>query len=671
MPLKIAQILHDSSLPNLYCVTKTAKENPAHSRQSAKLANNFRFCLFNAFYPLHSVFIMKKDTAFGEDLLLIRWLYTQRPDLVELSKSSDNKNANSLKKIGLAALQMLVMVVWANPKAFDGNSLLSGDSKRNAELTSGVVSGATMFNALTNGPILFYAFRYIGLAPAVGISVLLNIIILWWTNQSSTTAANKKHGNKMWSSVGVAAFLAMSTVQSVVAGVGTELMNNQDELSYIQAERLVDQKVSSLKTVREDLKSSEAALDLTCNEGRSLLRQMQEEGSPSFYSTYISVNGGTYDQVIAGELKDENAPCAPAHLMTYRSQIQEAEQALSYIEAQRTKMDNDIELLKQLDEENGSATFIKHFRTTETDGIESYTLRSGTDAIALASENFWKSLTFQPDSQTGEIGISTSFLFFALSVVTSLSAVVLIIAHTCTLDNKMSRNSNVEEAVKHWLESIRRQYAQRPDQDRTEADEKLLALFIDDYYQNGKCDYPVAQAVAKMSQQGVGLRLIKDGNTLIQEIDKAYAEVDKSSFELNEQLSKPESEGALNTSAVKKSLAHLTQGVIRLLSLSDRYAASVSLEGEKAHYRAMKALAGQLREQLDDIKTTLYGNLVRHGVEASTRSDALDNLRSYLVELQGDCAELKELTQEAIKDKLIPLFGDDASITATTLNSQA
>ena len=615
---------------------------------------------------------MKDVSRNNEDLLLIRWLYTQRPDLVRQSQAASDSNASSLKKAMQAAGLILYAILWANPRAFDGQSIVSSDSERHAMLTSGVVSGATLFNAITNGPILFQSFRYVGLAPALGISVLLNIIILWWTNQSGTAAANQKHGNKVWSGVGIAAFLAMSTVQSVVAGVGAELLNNQEELSYLHAEQLVNDEIKELKAIARPLKIEANKVKQNCESARENLEEMKAAEHPGYNNKFIEIYGVNNAQRINGYEGDTKAVCSSNNETVEKSL--EAEQDVLDLEEQKATMGNPIELLRQREAEGGPKTYSKHFRNNPKEEIVGYTednepiremqsnysLRSGTVAIALASENFWSNLPslLPGQSREGKVGLNSSLLFFALSVITSLSAVVLIIAHTCTLDTKMSRNSKVEEAVKHWLESIRRQYAQRPEPERSQEDEKLLALFIDDYYQSGKCDYPVAQAVAKMSQKGVGLRLLRDGSTLIQEIDKAYEQVDKSSFELNAQLSQASEQTALDTETVKRSLAQLTQGVIRLLSLSDRYAASVSFEGEKTHYSIMKSLADQLRSQLDDIKMTLYNNLVRYGVEASTRDNALDDLRSYLVGLQGGCAELKELTQEAIRDKIIPIFGD-------------
>lgn len=625
-----------------------------------------------AIVPSLQMPVMKDLARNNEDLLLIRWLYTQRPDLVAQAQSDVHSDTNTLRKVGLAALQLIFAVIWTNPKAFDGHSMVSGDSERHAVVTSSVVSGATMFNAITNGPILFQSFRYIGLAPAMGISVLLNIIILWWTNQSGTAAANQKHGNKVWSSVGIAAFLAMSMVQSVVAGVGAELLNNQEALSDIHAERLVDKEIERLEEIAEPLKIQEEEVIKECKQGKKQLEEMKATNHPGYDNKFIELYGVNNEQRVNGDRGNSKAPCSSSNELLQKSE--DADQAVQDLKENRANMDNAIELLRQREADGGPKTYRKHFRNRPTQELiynennelvpisqDNYSLRSGTVAIALASENFWNTLTFDQDARKGEGGINSSLLFFALSVITSLSAVVLIVAHTCTLDTKMSRNSKVEEAVKHWLEAIRRQYATRPEQNRSKEDEKLLALFIDDYYQSGKCDYPVAQAVAKMSQKGVGLRLLRDGGTLLEEIDRAYEQIDKSSFDLNTQLSQANDQKALDTETVKKSLAQLTQGVIRLLSLSERYAASVSFEGEKAHCAIMKSLAEQLRVQLDDIKMTLYENLVRYGVEASTRDNALDDLRSYLVGLQGDCAELKELTQEAIRDKLIPIFGDERS----------
>jgi hypothetical protein len=634
---------------------------------------------------------MKDEKHLGEDQLLISWLRNEREDLVQLAKNESEENQpNKFIQPILAAAKVLLFVVYADPKVFDGQSILSGESERHAQLTSGVVSGATLLNAITNWPILFYAFNYAGAASAWVLSSLLNVIILWWTNQAGTTAASRKHGNKMWSGAGVLAFLAMSTIQSVVSGVGAELINNQEGLSYMKAEELVTDHVDQLEETYENWLGKQQAAKRTCtSEEKSL-----NSDSANFNREFVRVYGGTFDQVNSGNVPNANAPCAPTQIEKFDQEVEDALTILEETKLRQIDMNNDIELLKAIEGEGGAKTYKRYFDEKIENGRETYVLRSGTDAITLASESFWNSLTFQKNEDAEKAGVNMSLFFFALSVITSLSATIMIVMHSQKLDTKMSRSSKVEDAVSYWLESVRRQYARRCDQsgesEESKVGGKLLSLYIEEYRESGKCDYPMVQAIAKMSQEGMDLRLIQDGKSLVSDIEAAYSDIDKASTALIKYLSpfisSQDSErnaifsGIVNYTKlimfgqpikppvtdqkpeinsedlVKENLANLYKGVTRLILLSNRYAAAVSLEGDKEYYKAIKALEKQLKETLSYIRVSPIGSLNQPEIKAASMNRQLSDLPSSLVRLQIDCAELKEITQEEIRNKLIPLF---------------
>jgi len=593
---------------------------------------------------------MENKQRLGEDQLLISWLHNQREDLVEQAKAGSQENM--FKRRVLPVLKALAFVVWANPSVFDGHSIASGDSRRHAELTSGVVSGATLFNGITNWPILFYAFRNIGATNAVFLSALLNIIILWWTNQTGTAAANRKYGNNAWSIAGVMAFLSMSIVQSVVAGVGAELINNPEGLSQLKAEQLVEAHVEKLEGIEDKLTAEDPCAIADAEFDR--LRDMPGKDH-RYYKTY----GATYAQQQVEYYPYPQAPCSPSSKEAYSQKIESASVAAANFVDRRYSIDNDIELLKEIEaSEDGAKTYSKHFREKTIDGEELHVLKSGREALTFASESFWRSITFQNVGAEGSPSLNFPLFFFALSVVTSLSAVALITMHSIKIETQMSHSTDVEDAVTYWLESVRRQYAQRPKEKKeAKVDEKLLALYIDEYRRSGKCDYHKVQTIAKMAQEGIDFRLIQDGQGLYDDIQVAYKQIETASSTLNRYLgSLKKAHDDDDEGLVKQGLADLRQGVTRLISLSKRYAAAVSLQGDKEYSIVIKTLEKQIKDKLNSIKTTPYSSLIQRQADVPNRRNLLDTVRSQLVELQGDCSELRELTQEEIRNKLIPLF---------------
>lgn len=175
---------------------------------------------------------MSNNSPSNEDLLLLKWLHIHRPDLVEKTQPQQFENKSSVTRgFSLFLLQIFLSVIWAKAEEFDGNAIKSNEIGQQAQLTSRVVSGATLFNAITNWPIPLHAFRSTGPVLALSLSIVLNLIILWWTNQAGTTGASRKCGNKLWSAAGIIAFIDISAVQSAVAGVRAALSTNQVKLA--------------------------------------------------------------------------------------------------------------------------------------------------------------------------------------------------------------------------------------------------------------------------------------------------------------------------------------------------------------------------------------------------------------------------------------------------------
>ncbi|NEQ76865.1 MAG: hypothetical protein F6K23_29885 [Okeania sp. SIO2C9] len=96
-------------------------------------------------------------------------------------------------------------LIFANARDFDGEESPPDSLKKDSDITAGVVSGATLINAITNLPILFYAFKDLSISSLALLTpgilttlapLLINLILLNWTNKSGTAASDIKHGEK-------------------------------------------------------------------------------------------------------------------------------------------------------------------------------------------------------------------------------------------------------------------------------------------------------------------------------------------------------------------------------------------------------------------------------------------------------------------------------------------
>jgi hypothetical protein len=179
----------------------------------------------------------------------------------------------ALKLIG--GCNFLKNLILANPDEFYGKNYATEELVEHSRLTARVVSIGSLLNAITNQPILFFAFKDFGNGVAIIYSLILNVLIVKFSNDNGTAVAGRKYGNRAWAAAGAATMISMSVLQSIAAGVGCEAMNNRPELSRLKAGLLIDQQTENLENMSvtsEALESARAEYEKALDEFKSIDR---------------------------------------------------------------------------------------------------------------------------------------------------------------------------------------------------------------------------------------------------------------------------------------------------------------------------------------------------------------------------------------------------------------
>ncbi len=155
-------------------------------------------------------------------------------------------------------------LVLADPEDFHGKSFVTEELEKHSKITAGFVSGTNLLNFFTNSPLFYYAFEGIGSGPAFILMLAVDLIILKLTNFCGTAAAGGKKGIRCWSLTAVIAFMTMGILQSVVSGMGVELINNRSTLATLRAEEIINKQKNKLqskyKEAKKDLNKKEEEL---------------------------------------------------------------------------------------------------------------------------------------------------------------------------------------------------------------------------------------------------------------------------------------------------------------------------------------------------------------------------------------------------------------------------
>ncbi len=382
----------------------------------------------------------------SEDILLIKWI-EQNPEYTDLVKSA--KGETSPANWNLPKLPPdLTNIFIANPDEFYGKAFVSKELKEHAEVTARVVSASSLLDFATNAPLLYFAFKDFGFILALLVSSTTNVIVLKFTNDTATAVSGRKPVNKFWSGVAAVGLIAMNAVQSLVSGVGVELLNNQSVLSSQKAQEVIQEQIQKTETIKNLDSPKYRDANARCEEGKQKLNSFNRN-HPRWDSLYAELNGQWGERYQDWrKFPLEKLPICHQVLRLREETFRNYELAKADLEvklAVRVRIGNDIVFLQK----EIPAVYAEHFTTNGE-------IKSGVEAVRLATQNFFGKL------KGGDLeGLGFSLFFFCLSVITSSVACFMTIAHAQREDTQKSRNEAVEQERDRWLEEMRRMILHR------------------------------------------------------------------------------------------------------------------------------------------------------------------------------------------------------------------
>ncbi|AMW27890.1 hypothetical protein [Arthrospira platensis] len=356
------------------------------------------------------------------------------PELLE-PRPQANNSQQTPKKIGL----FLLGFIWANPKQFYGKKWVTNELVEHSQLTAGVISTASLVNAITNQPILFFALKEFGVLAFI-FSPMLNLLLVRFTNENGTAVAGRKRGNQDWAKAGAAAMIAMSILQSLAAAIGSEALNNRPELSSLKALEIIETQTQNLA----DIPATTPAYESAREEYQKLRQEFQStsRNHPNWDTLYVKLYGSWADRDRNWRtVPTENLPVEQRMLRLQQEAIaikQQAQQDWANKLAKRHQIGDDVLFVAQ----QMPQLFDRHFD-------DNYQLISGTEIIRLAMLNLtYKVMRFD----IAGLGISLGWM--VLSVVSSTAACWMTLAHARREDVIMSRDDAVGEAIEAYLEYL-------------------------------------------------------------------------------------------------------------------------------------------------------------------------------------------------------------------------
>jgi hypothetical protein len=393
---------------------------------------------------------------------LLDWAqYSSDPEvqrLVEQARTGDEQPvARPLWKQALAgAWQKLT----PRSQDFYGTAAVSPELRRDAKLTTSLVSLATWLNFLSTQPLLWFAFGALGplrLVPSVG----FNLLLLGLTNISATATAKAKPNNRSWSRWALMGLISLNVIQSLLAGMGTELMLSRSKLQLRKAEELTEQVIAQRESEVERLEQAPqdsrfASVQQQCQKNTQKLDQL-EHGSPQWDILYIRTFGTLEEKDKDwSQLDYSNLPvCQRVERLrqNHSDKVAARRQELQALKNQRQQATSDKRFLQQ--QFPG-----KYERNFTQDGE----LESGNELFGIAGLYFFENLVKGNFAQLG-----FSLFFFFLSLSTSLMAMGMSMDMAKRNDAQRSRSDAVASERDRWFDELRLQMKERHAREQREA----------------------------------------------------------------------------------------------------------------------------------------------------------------------------------------------------------
>jgi hypothetical protein len=346
---------------------------------------------------------------------------------------------NIVSLVQNAILQHIKEGLCGNPEDLYGNHYVTDEIKDSAKITNAVLVISNGIDGISAFSPVQFAFSDLGLL-CIPTALIVTYLLTEIPNQMGKAAATNRPGNRLWSISATVGLIAINSILSMASLIAPELTLNPRGLAEIRARELIAIKDNKIMNLQPDLGAAQLAKS-DCN---ALKLEMQKllESDIQRNDLYLQAYGkySDRDRDYAKILKDGGRvpPC-------FLYEILEKE-------AQEIPKVAKSEWMIQRAEIYKSATTISGIKKTMPDLYEQNFddrghLLSGIEATRIAIESTYGKLLSGNWTNLG-----FSLFFFAISVITSIVACAMAIAHSSREDVQLSFDSSLSGSLDDLLQ---------------------------------------------------------------------------------------------------------------------------------------------------------------------------------------------------------------------------
>jgi len=375
-----------------------------------------------------------------------RALYISESDQLKFASSKEN----IINKKFDSKRSRIREFFWPSARSMRGDCFGTKSFDETCSRAANTMAGSTIWDAVSTIPFVQFALINYLKAAALPAAITISLLLMRQSNVTGRTGANRAKGRASIANLGLAFFILLSFVKTVLSGVGFDILVNQDGITKEYAKKVlqsqVDKNQENLKELQTLNNPKLLNLQNSCQPLQDKLNIVNKDVQPKTFETVYVQAYGTYaqkqsmlgltnEQLISkfGGVSGIPGMCNKAEAQLGLD-LKQADALQEKIADLNTRIGSQPPL--KVLQSDFSNVFEDEFKINKDGVIE---IRSGQEVVGQAFTQFFDNI--QDPDRIFQLGIS--LFWMGVSIILSVMATSLLWALSLTKEMKMSYNTTL------------------------------------------------------------------------------------------------------------------------------------------------------------------------------------------------------------------------------------
>ena len=340
--------------------------------------------------------------------------------------------------------------VWPSARSMRGDCFGTKTFDETCARAANTMAGSTIWDAVSTVPFVQFALiNYLKFA-SLPVAFIISIGLMVLSNVAGRTGANRAKGRGAIANYGLAFFILLSLVKTLLSGVGFDILVNKDGITKEYAQQVLSEQIEKKQATLEELQALKNPklinLQSACQPLLDKLDRINRDLQPQEHNTTWVMAFGTWEQKQSmvglsndalikkfGGVSGIPGVCNQAGAQLALD-LKDAGKMRENISSTQNKLGDETAL--NILQSDFPKVFSNEFKITEDGVVE---IRSGQEVVGQAFTQFFNKI--QDPERIFELGVS--LFWMGVSIILSVMATILLWALSTTKEMKMSYNTKL------------------------------------------------------------------------------------------------------------------------------------------------------------------------------------------------------------------------------------